>query len=95
MMETSTQAWTDTEKMKEKASADLREGGRKIKAMTEQAAGKTPTLLFVGAALASIAVSLILQLTGKRQWSLFVGHWAPSFLLFGLLNKMSKTAGAD
>ena len=65
-----------------------------VNAYVEKTAEVTPSLLFAGAALLSIAASLILQLRGKRHWGLFVGHWAPTFLLFGLYNKLSKTVGA-
>ncbi len=69
-------------------------GTEKVNELVEKTASVTPSLLFAGAALLSIAASLILQLRGRRHWSLFVGHWAPTFLLFGLYNKASKTVGA-
>jgi hypothetical protein len=34
-------------------------------------------------ALGSIRVSALLKLMDK-DWSLFVGHWPPTFLLFGI-----------
>ena len=94
-MDTATQSWSDTEAMKEKAKEGLQEGEKKINTFTEKAASKTPSLLFVGGALASIAVSLFLQIIGKKQWSLFIAHWVPSLLAFGLYNKMAKTIGAN
>lgn len=36
-------------------------------------------------AVLSIAVSLALYLTGKREASIFVGLWAPTILLLGQL----------
>jgi hypothetical protein len=45
--------------------------------------------------LIAVAVSAALQLNRKRHLSLFIGQWAPSLLLFGLYNKLSKTMGAD
>ena len=94
-MKSPTQAWNDTEHVAEETLEKANAVKENVNAYTEKAASKTPTMLFVAAALASIAVSLSLQLMGKKQWSLFVGHWAPSFLLFGLYNKISKTVGAD
>ena len=93
-MDTATQAWSETEAMKEKAKEAAQEGEKKINTYAEKAASKTPSLLFVAGALTSIAISLFLQIRGKRQWSLFVAHWVPSLMMFGLYNKMAKTVGA-
>lgn len=93
MTTTTAKAHTETEHLKKKAIESAQEGVEKANGLVEEAASKTPSLLFAGAALASIAVSLYLQLRGKRHWGLFVGHWAPTFLLFGLYNKFSKTVG--
>jgi hypothetical protein len=94
-METATETWQQADNMKEKAKEALQQGEKKINTYTEKAASKTPSLLFIAAALASIAVSLFLQIRGRRQWSLFVAHWVPSLMMFGLYNKVAKTVGAD
>lgn len=39
-------------------------------------------------AVTSILASALLFLTGKRDWSMFVGQWPPTFLLFGLYHKL-------
>jgi hypothetical protein len=36
---------------------------------------------------------MTLQFTGKQHASLFVGQWAPTFLMLGLYNKMVKQLG--
>jgi hypothetical protein len=98
-------AMSEAERLKDKAMDGAEElagqaldtveqGAEKVNQVVERTASLTPTMLFAGAALASIAVSLFLQLRGRRHWGLFVGHWAPTFLLFGLYNKLSKTVGA-
>jgi hypothetical protein len=92
-MDTATQAWSEAETLKEKAQEALQEGEKKINKYTEKAASKTPSLLFLAGALGSIAISLFLQIRGKKQWSLFVAHWVPSLMMFGLYNKMAKTVG--
>ena len=61
----------------------------------EQQTAKLPSDLFLWAALASMAVSAMLQMSDKKEESLFVGQWAPSFLLFGLYNKLVKVGGSD
>jgi len=61
----------------------------------EQQTAKLPSDLFLWAAGGSIIGSLILQCTGRKEESLFVGQWAPTFLILGLYNKLVKVAGSD
>jgi len=61
----------------------------------EQQTAKLPSDVFLWAAGASIAGSLILQCSGRREESLFIGQWAPTFLILGLYNKLVKVAGSD
>ena len=49
---------------------------------------KVPGQLWYWAAVASIVASAGLRLTGQRDWSIFVGQWPPTFLLFGLFHKL-------
>jgi hypothetical protein len=61
----------------------------------EQQTAKVPSDWFLWAAGGSIATSLALQISGKRQASTFVGQWAPTFLILGLYNKLVKQLGSD
>lgn len=61
----------------------------------EKQTAKLPSDLFLWGAAGSIALSLGLQLAGRKQISNFVGHWAPTFLTLGLYNKLVKVAGHD
>jgi len=61
----------------------------------EEQTAKLPSDLFLWAAGASIVASLAFQFTGRKNESLFVGQWAPTFLLLGLYNKIVKVAGSD
>ncbi len=61
----------------------------------EQQTAKLPSDLFLWAALGSMAVSASLKLMGKDKTALFVGQWAPSFLLLGIYNKLVKVEGSD
>jgi hypothetical protein len=61
----------------------------------EEQTAKLPSDLFLWAAGASIVGSLLLNFAGKEHQSLFVGQWAPTFLLLGLYNKLVKVAGSD
>lgn len=61
----------------------------------EQYTAQLPSDTFLWAAGASIAASLTLMATGNRHGALFVGQWAPTFLLLGIYNKIVKVAGSD
>jgi hypothetical protein len=61
----------------------------------EQQTAKLPSDTFLWLAIASMGASAALQLSGKRHAGLFVGQWAPSFLLFGVYNKLVKQFGSD
>lgn len=61
----------------------------------EQQTAKLPSDLYLWAAGGAIATSAILQLTGKKGASLFLGQWVAPFLLLGVYNKIVKVAGSD
>ena len=61
----------------------------------EQQTAKLPSDLFLWLAGGSIAASLTLKLMGRHHDALFVGQWAPTFLILGLYNKLVKLAGSD
>jgi hypothetical protein len=74
--------------------ANQQREGRVARGIERQTA-KLPSDAFLWAALASIGGSLYLQVTGQQKTSLFVGQWAPTFLILGLYNKLVKVAGSD
>jgi len=51
---------------------------------------QVPEEVWYWAALGSILASATLFLLGKRDWSVFVGQWPPTFLLFGLFHKVLR-----
>jgi hypothetical protein len=61
----------------------------------EEQTAKLPSDTFLWAAGLSIAASLLLQVTGRKVESNFVGQWAPTLLILGLYNKIVKVAGSD
>jgi hypothetical protein len=61
----------------------------------EQQTAKLPSDVFLWAAVGSIGLSLVLELTGKEEKSRFVGQWVSPFLILGLYNKIVKVAGSD
>lgn len=66
-----------------------------ITAAMEKCTAQVPSSLYLGAALASMAVSLGLSLAKKSHSALFVGQWAAPFLLIGIYNKIVKLHGSD
>lgn len=71
--------------------ADVKIVGRKSSEVQDQyfrVTDKVPGEVWYWAALSSIITSAVLFLADKRTWSIFVGQWAPTFLLFGLFHKL-------
>lgn len=89
------QAWSSVEEMQSNPAEALREGKQQVDNLVKKASDLFPSNGFLIASLASIAVSAGLQLAGKRQWSLFIGQWAPSFLIYGIFVKLTKKMGPD
>ncbi len=75
------------------SATDHREGFA-AKTIEEQTA-KLPSDTFLWLALGSIGASLTLKITGRDKDALFVGQWAPTFLILGLYNKLVKQLGSD
>jgi len=61
----------------------------------EEQTAKLPSDLFLWIGMGFMAVSLGLQLAGKKKMSNFVGHWPANVLLLGLYNKLVKLEGHD
>jgi hypothetical protein len=68
--------------------------GRVARTIENQTA-KLPSDTFLWMAIGAMATSATLQAMGNRHVSLFVGQWAPAFLLFGVYNKLVKQLGSD
>ena len=67
----------------------------RVARMIEHETAKLPSDTFLWLAWGSIAVSLALKLSGRERDALFVGQWAPTFLIHGLYVKMVKQLGSD
>lgn len=61
----------------------------------ESLSAKVPSVVYLTAALASMAGSLTLKCMGRKSSALFIGQWAAPFLLLGIYNKIVKTEGHD
>jgi len=73
--------------------AEQREGS--VARTIEQQTAKLPSDTFLWAALGSIGASLVMMAMGQEKKANFLGHWAPTFLILGLYNKMVKLHGSD
>lgn len=67
----------------------------KVASAIEQQTAKVPSDWFLWAAGASIATSLALKAARRPHDALFVGQWAPTFLLLGVYNKLVKLHGSQ
>ena len=76
------------------ATAGDRTEGSLARAIEQQTA-KLPSDTFLWAAVGAMGVSAGLHVAGQKHASLFVGQWAPAFLLLGIYNKLVKQLGSD
>jgi hypothetical protein len=61
----------------------------------ESQTSRVPSSGYLAAAVSSMAASAVLKILGRDEWALFVGQWAPAFLIMGVYNKMVKQHGTD
>jgi hypothetical protein len=85
---------TDIDPTLQQSTPQEQREGPVARAIENQTA-KIPSDVFLWAALGSIAGSLGFKVAGRGQDALFVGMWAPTFLILGLYNKLVKVAGND
>lgn len=84
------------DELKSKAATynpEKREG--KVAKTIEEQTAKLPSDAFLWAAVGCMTASLTLKLLKQDQMALFIGQWVPSFLLFGIYNKIVKVQGHD
>ena len=61
----------------------------------EEYTAAIPSSAYLGVAIGAMAVSLALQATGQGKWGNFIAQWVPTWLIFGLYNKLVKLEGHD
>jgi hypothetical protein len=91
----SSQSQTDMQQRNMSRSPRPEHSEGQIARTIEEQTAKLPSDTYLWAALGSMAISAMLQMAGNQKTSLFIGQWAPSFLLLGLYNKIVKVAGSD
>jgi hypothetical protein len=83
----------DLKEKADRANPQHKEGP--VASAIENYTSKLPSDVYLWAALGSMAVSATLKVMRKDEEALFVGQWAPSFLLLGVYNKIVKVAGYE
>jgi hypothetical protein len=66
-----------------------------VTAAIEKFTSQIPSSVYLGAALASMAVSVAFKAQKKTDMALFIGQWAAPFLILGIYNKLIKQHGSD
>jgi hypothetical protein len=61
----------------------------------EHFTSQVPSGLYLSLAVGSVGLSAFLYASGRRSAAIFVGHWAPTILMFGMYNKVVKVLGSD
>ncbi len=61
----------------------------------ESQTSRIPSSGYLAAAVSAMGASAVLKILGRDDWALFVGQWAPAFLIMGVYNKMVKQHGSD
>ncbi len=95
-METTDQVKDKAKELKNKAdnfNPDHKEGP--VAAAIEDYTARIPSDIFLWASLGSMAASATLKILGREKDALFIGQWAPSFLMLGLYNKLVKMEGFE
>jgi hypothetical protein len=67
----------------------------RVTGMLEAQTSRIPSSGYLAAAIGSMACSAVLKVMRRDEWALFVGQWAPAFLILGVYNKMVKQHGSD
>jgi hypothetical protein len=79
--------------MQDKVSGAIAED--RFTEVIESQTSRIPSSGYLAAAISSMAASAVLKILAKDEWALFVGQWAPAFLIMGVYNKMVKQHGSD
>jgi hypothetical protein len=61
----------------------------------EEYTANIPSTGFLAIAVGAMAASMAFQVAGRGKWGNFIAQWVPTWLLFGLYNKLVKLEGHD
>jgi hypothetical protein len=68
-------------------------GAEQMQAQYFRITDRVPAPVWYWAAMGAVLASATLFLTGKRDWSVFVGQWPPTFLLLATFHKLLRPGG--
>jgi hypothetical protein len=71
-------------------TADITNNAQDVQDQYFRVTDQVPEEIWYWAALGSVVASAVLFVVNKRDWSIFVGQWPPTFLLFGLFHKLLR-----
>ncbi len=71
-------------------TADITSNAQDVQQQYFRVTDQVPEEVWYWAALGSVLASAILFVVNRRDWSIFVGQWPPTFLLFGLFHKLLR-----
>jgi hypothetical protein len=54
-----------------------------------------PSTGYLAVAIGAMGLSLACEVAGRGKWGNFIAQWVPTWLLFGLYNKLVKLEGHD
>jgi hypothetical protein len=54
-----------------------------------------PSTGYLAVAIGAMGLSLACQVAGRGKWGNFLAQWVPTWLIFGLYNKLVKLEGHD
>jgi hypothetical protein len=72
-----------------------RKGEGETTKMIESYTAQVPSGTYLTLAIGSMALSLIMMLSGRKEAGTFIGQWAPTLLIIGLYNKLVKVQGSE
>ena len=79
----------------DEATRSFGEREDRVTSAIETQTAKIPSSGYLAAAIGAMGTSALFKILGKDNWALFVGQWAPAFLIMGVYNKMVKQHGSD
>jgi hypothetical protein len=54
-----------------------------------------PSSAYLAVAIGAMGLSLLCEVAGRGKWGNFIAQWVPTWLIFGLYNKLVKVEGHD
>ncbi len=66
---------------------------RRVEEITNRGISRIPSSVFFWSAVASVAISAILRLLGRKQDAVFVGEWPPTLMAAAIFTRLNEDRG--